>query len=294
MLGRRRFLKTAALGVSALAVDAAAPARAAVSMPEELGRQHAGDPAVLVDLTRCVGCGSCVAACKIEHDLPWRDDQPALGREAALASSNLSVVRTATAEGRTRSVKMQCMHCLDPACASACFVRALEKTDEGPIVYNGDRCVGCRYCLVACPFGVPTFEWDETFGRVQKCDLCWSRTSAGRPAACTSACPTGAATFGFRGELLAEAWRRIDADDRYVRHVYGETEVGGTSWMYVSDVPFEALGFATDLPDEPLPDYTWEITRLIPPVAVGLGAALITLWRRRMRVLAEREGGGEP
>jgi formate dehydrogenase iron-sulfur subunit len=165
-------------------------------------------------------------------------------------------------------VKVQCLHCLEPACASACFVAALKKTEEGPVLYDGNRCVGCRYCLLACPFGVPTFEWDETFGRVQKCDLCPERTSEGDPTACAEVCPTGAITFGRRGELL----RRPGADrsdEHYVQQVYGETEAAGTSVMYLSDVPFEELGFRTGVAVDPLPTYTWEVTRILPPFAAG-------------------------
>jgi len=184
------------------------------------------------------------------------------------------------------------MHCLEPACASACFVAALRKSEAGPVVYDADRCIGCRYCMMACPFGVPTFDWESALGRIQKCDLCADRTSNGGATACAEACPSGTVTFGHRGELIAEAWRRIDSDDAYVRHVYGEHEVGGTSVLYISDVPFEALGFATTLPDVPLPEYTWKVTRLIPPVAATIVASIATLYVRRRRYLLDDEHAG--
>jgi len=142
---------------------------------------------------------------------------------------------------------------------------------------------------MACPFSVPTFEWDETFGRVQKCDFCPERTAEGEPTACAEACEQGALTFGRRGQLLAAAWARIDADDRYVLHVYGEREVGGTSVMYISDVPFEELGFRTELPTDPLPTYTWEVTRILPPFAAGFTVAIMALYARRRKVLRDRE-----
>jgi len=167
-------------------------------------------------------------------------------------------------------------------------VKAMRKSEAGPVVYDGDKCVGCRYCLMACPFGVPTFEWDETFGRVQKCDLCADRVAVGLPTACAEACPQGTITYGRRQDLLAEAWRRIhEGSQHYVHHVYGEHEVGGTSVLYISDVPFEQLGFRTGLPDDTLASYTWEITRVLPPVAVGLGVTLMTLYLRRRRLLFE-------
>jgi len=301
-LPRRAFLEGAtaaagAAGVLAASGRARAEGLAPISDPEVLAREHADDPALLIDLTRCVGCGRCVRACKAANGLEWQDDQPALGPDAALASSNWSIVRARVVEieaetplgPRRRPVvrytKVQCMHCLEPACASACFMGALRKSEAGPVVYDPNRCIGCRYCMVACPFGVPTFDWDDPVGRIEKCDLCVERTSRGAPTACAEACPEGAITFGRRAELLAEAWRRIGSDARYVRHVYGEHEVGGTSVLYISDVPFEALGFATTLPEEPLPLLTWRVTRLIPPVAGGVLATLTVLYARRRRFL---------
>jgi formate dehydrogenase iron-sulfur subunit len=306
-LSRRSFLKAAAATtgaaglVATTATTAAASGLVPESNPEELAREHADDPGLLIDLTRCVGCGRCVRACKLDNDLEWRQDQPATGVDADLASSNWTVVRAVGVETMQESrlgprrrvarryVKEQCLHCLEPACASACFVAALHKSEEGPVLYDGDRCVGCRYCLMACPFSVPTFEWDETFGRVQKCDFCPERTAEGEPTACAEACEQGALTFGRRGQLLAAAWARIDADDRYVPHVYGEREVGGTSVMYISDVPFEELGFRTELPTDPLPTYTWEVTRILPPFAAGFTVAIMALYARRRKVLRDRE-----
>lgn len=299
-VSRRTFLKGVAVGAVTAGVAAKpSPARhdPTSKAVEELASEHADDRAMLIDLTRCVGCGRCVTACKMENDLEWREDQPALGPDAALASSNWSIVKSfgrAGVDGESRYTKRQCMQCLEPACASVCFVKALKKTPGGPVTYDPDVCVGCRYCLMACPFGVPTFAWDQTFGRVEKCDFCESRALRGQPTACSEACPTGAITFGRRVELIREAHQRIAARrDRYVDHVYGETEVGGTSVVYISDVPFEDLGFPAGLPNEPLPDYMWEISRLIPPAAASLGATLVGLYLRRMHVLnrAQAEDG---
>jgi formate dehydrogenase iron-sulfur subunit len=305
-VSRRSFLRaaTVAAGTTAILSQTATSAGASELVPEddleELAREHADDPGMLIDITKCVGCGKCVRACKLNNDLGWRADQPATGAEAELASSNWTVVRAEPVEtveesrlgprrraGR-RYVKFQCLHCLEPACASACFVAALRKTEEGAVVYDGNRCVGCRYCLLACPFGVPTFEWDETFGRVQKCDLCADRTSQGEPTACAEACPQGAITFGRRGDLLEEANRRIASDGDYVPHVYGETEAGGTSVLYLSDVPFEELGFRTGVAVDPLPTYTWEVTRILPPFAAGFSVTILALWARRQKILRER------
>lgn len=289
---RREFLKLAGAGAAAVGAQVALPATAAASAtPDELAARHADDPGLLIDLTRCIGCGSCATACKLDNRLEYRGDQPTLGPRVELASSNWTVVRTERdSEGAPVYVKQQCMHCLEPACVSACPVRALTKAPVGAVTYDVDRCIGCRYCLMACPFGVPTFEWDRAISSVSKCDLCPERTSRGEPTACASACPTGAIAFGRRGDLLEEAHRRIDEEPgKYVEHVYGENEAGGTSVLYLSDVPFEDLGFPEGLPEEPLPAYTWQITRLIPAVASGLAAALVVLYARRRKILLEAD-----
>jgi formate dehydrogenase iron-sulfur subunit len=294
---RRAFLRGVAVGAVSAGVAAKSNGTSApITQDEMLAEEHAGDRALLIDLTRCVGCGKCVQACKLENHLEWREDQPALGSDATLASQNWSIVRSfgeVGVHGAPRYTKRQCMHCLEPACVSACFVKALRKQPGGWVTYDEDICVGCRYCLMACPFGVPTFEWDQTFGHVSKCDFCDERAQRGEPTACAEACPVGAITFGQRGSLLEEAHRRIGAEPhRYLDHVYGEDEVGGTSVLYLSDVPFEELGFPGGLPTEPLPSYTWEISRLIPPAAASLGALLIGLHLRRLKILARREQEG--
>ena len=293
--GRRTFLKGVAIAAGTASIAAASPATRKREDPavEELAAEHARDSALLIDLTQCVGCGKCAQACKVDNGLEWREDQPVKGPDAALASSNWTVVHSEGSvggDGEPRFVRQQCMHCLEPACVSACFVKALEKTESGAVVYDGNRCVGCRYCQMACPFSVPTFEWEETFGRISKCDFCFERTSLGKPTVCAEVCPRGALTFGRRDEMIAEAHRRIGAmPETYVPHVYGETEVGGTSVLYISDVDFELLGFRTSLPETPLPEYTWQITRLIPPVATGIFATLLALYIRRRRAILDAE-----
>jgi formate dehydrogenase iron-sulfur subunit len=191
------------------------------------------------------------------------------------------------------------MHCQKPSCESVCPVGALEKTDEGPVVYHEERCIGCRYCMVACPFGIPKYEWDKTLPRVQKCILCAPRLAEGEIPACAEICPTEATVFGEREELLREAHRRLlDNPDAYVGRVYGEHEVGGTSVLFLADVNYAQLGFPTALSDEPLPELTWRALRLVPNVVSLGGAFLFGLWwiiNRRMdaqreAVRAERVG----
>ena len=304
LLSRRAFLRFAG---AATAATAAGPVLepASVLAGEESGtrlahlaEEHGDDPGMLIDLSRCIGCGACVAACKLQNGLEFRTEQPTLGPEAELASESWTVVKTVQAEpsgpGTTRFVKQQCLHCLEPACASVCWVKALQKSPEGPVTYSADRCIGCRYCMMACPFGVPTFQWEKPLPLISKCSLCFGRVAQGGSTACAAACPAGAIGFGRRRELIQRAWERVSSDPKYVRHVYGETEAGGTSVLYVSDVPFEDLGFRAGVPSEPLPDYTWKITRTLPGAIVGLAAVLgglLHVKKRMARQEAEGEGG---
>jgi len=193
-------------------------------------------------------------------------------------------------------VRRLCMHCLDPTCVSVCPVGALAKTPEGPVVYDSTRCIGCRYCIMACPFDVPKYQWDRALPVVGKCVLCVDRVRKGLATACATACPTGATAFGERDDLLREARSRIEASPgAYVDHVYGEEEAGGTSVLMLSSVPFERLGLKTDLPRQPLPLLTWQVLSRIPDFVVLFGAALfgihwITSRREEVRQHEARRG----
>jgi Fe-S-cluster-containing dehydrogenase component len=168
-------------------------------------------------------------------------------------------------------VKKQCMHCNQPACAAACPTKALLKTEEGPVIWRADKCMGCRFCMVSCPFDMPKFEYDSNNPKIQKCRMCFERLQEGEAPACVSECPEEAIIFGKRRELLDEAKRRIYEDpDSYVHQVYGEHEVGGTGYLYLSAVPFEKLGLKTDLGTTPYPDYTKTFLYSVPVV--------LTLW----------------
>jgi formate dehydrogenase iron-sulfur subunit len=230
-------------------------------------------PGVLVDATRCVGCRACEAACAEANDLPApaEGDQVLLKRRDT-STTSFTVVNKSDAPGAgERFAKKQCMHCLAPACASACPVRALNKLPTGPVTYDPSKCMGCRYCMVACPFDVPKYEYEALAPRVRKCTFCAPRQAKGLPPACVEACPSGALTFGRRHELLEEAKRRIyAAPEKMVHRVYGEHEAGGTSFMYVSDVPFESLALQGGVPEKPYPEL----------VAGALGAPplVMTLW----------------
>ena len=276
--------------------------------------------ACLVDTTKCIGCRACQVACKHWNELPAeRTEFPGTGfggtgggyenppDYSAKTYTRITFHEIVDAGGRLQRsvfVKLQCMHCAEPSCVSACPVAALRKISRtGAVVYDSDKCMGCRYCMLACPFNVPTLEWDKPVPYIKKCTFCADRQEDppsqkklnGRPLRgeslkrfqdgqqtplCAKACPTGAILFGDRDDLIAEAGRRIarqnvpDSSWHYVNHIYGEKEVGGTAWIYISNVPFDKLGLRTDLGKRAYPEYTKLALDAVPMAVIGIGAAM--------------------
>lgn len=276
-LSRRTLLKWTGMSATAL-VLATALSNQAHAIPAEPAEE---DPTVgmLIDLTRCTGCQSCASACQVANDRP----------ETVAPPSNLSsdaysyvstIARTADDEqSEPIYVKRQCMHCVHPACVSACTVGALKKTATGPVVYDASKCIGCRYCQYACPFGVPTYDWDNVLGLIHKCQMCAVRQQQGQAPACVAACPNGALRFGKRHELLAQAHAQIASNpERYLDHVYGESEAGGTSVLYLSAVSFATLGFP-ELGTEPIPQQAEQVMERTPLIALGVATVATVLHR---------------
>ncbi len=233
--------------------------------------------AILVDITKCIGCRSCEQACKQVHGFPMET-------EPKLSPTAFTIVE----ERGDKFVRRMCMHCQDPACASACLVGALKKTALGPVTYDASKCIGCRYCLVACPFNVPRYEWSKLVPFVKKCDMCYERQARGEQPACVEACPTGASIVGWRNEILEEAQRRILTDSKYVKHIYGSEEAGGTSVFFISDVPFDKLGFGAP-PNERMPVLSANALGDVPTVVLvggGLLSGLYWITQRRAQVAA--------
>ena len=249
--------------------------------------------AILTDTTLCTGCQKCVAACKKENDLG--KDAPHHWQERIddLSSTRYTTILRRPDEGRAGDhfVRQQCRHCVDPACVSACLVGALQKTPEGPVIYDGNKCMGCRYCMVACPYGIPRYQWGQPVPYVCKCDMCYERVKEGEEPACVEACPQKATIFGDRDELIEEARRRIrDNPDKYVDKIFGETEIGGTAVIYISDIPLDFLSFKQELGGEPLPKLTWAALAKVPPLALGVGGVMAGVWwiiGRRMQLAEE-------
>jgi formate dehydrogenase iron-sulfur subunit len=258
-----------------------------------------GHPTILNDVTRCIGCEACVDACKRTHGLPLEDPAPRLGA----SPDGLNATRWTSILHRPghANVRKQCRHCADPACVSACPVGAMQKTPEGPVVYDKSICMGCRYCMMACPFGIPRYQWDSDNPSVRKCVMCYDELRSGRleRPACVTACPSKATAFGTREEMIAEADRRIaERPDVYLPRIWGRDEVGGTSVLYVSHVDLACLGWQPPnvLGDKPLPERTWDALRQVPYEFFGMGVLMTGVWwiiDRRQR-LAGGEGADRP
>jgi formate dehydrogenase iron-sulfur subunit len=284
-LSRRAFLQAGGVAAAEAAGAVLVPDAAAETPAQTLADQAAAQRAMLYDSTLCVGCRACEVACNEDNQLGRTTEEIFQGRPAedvrALAPDVFTYVTFHQLEADPSSAafgKVQCMHCIEPACISSCPVAALHKTAEGPVVWDGTRCLGCRYCMMACPFLVPRFEWDSRNPRIRKCDMCYDLQAKGEQPACVAACPTGALKSGTRAELLEEARRRIAEKPRgYVHHVYGELEAGGTNFLHVAARPFDQLGYRRNLPTRSYREYTRPAMSTIPYVIGGLGLVLGTV-----------------
>lgn len=265
---RRDFLKGCLMCSAAASIGVSKQASAAGSFegyPDAMG--------VLVDTTRCVGCRSCEAACNKEQKMPEPDvpfdDASVFEDKRRPTEAALTVVnRYDTGSGPVYR-KIQCNHCNEPACLTSCFVNAYTKTKEGAVVYNPKICVGCRNCMIACPFNVPGYSYSSAFNPVvKKCIFCYdTRLKYGKPPACVESCPQEVLKFGKRADLLKLAHERIrETPDRYFDKVYGEKEVGGTGWLYLSSVPFDQVGFDTTLQNEPIISNVKDFLSMVPMV----------------------------
>jgi formate dehydrogenase iron-sulfur subunit len=295
-ISRRKFLGW--LGAAGAGTTLGRPALAAGTptfsgYPDSLG--------VLFDATRCIGCRKCEQACNQVNELPppekpFSDLTVLDPKRRTTAKAYMVINRYDNIPGTKGPVyrKIQCNHCLEPACASACFVRAFSKRSNGAVTYDESVCVGCRYCMIACPFEIPAYEYDKAFSpRIMKCTFCHPRLIKGQLPGCVEICPVEALTFGKRAHLIKIARERMELfPGRYIDHIYGEREMGGTTWLTISGVPFRELGMREDLGVTPAPELTKGALSVVPIVA-GMWPVLLTgiyaISQRRDKIAREEK-----
>ena len=276
-LNRRSFLK--ATGLIGASLTGLGSKKLNAKPKEILSEDRMG---VLVDTTVCIGCRKCEWACKTAHNLETPpvsayEDRSVFAKMRRPDPGAFTVVneyKPSPGSSVPTDVKVQCMHCDHPACVSACIVGAFSKLENGSVVWDTDKCIGCRYCMVACPFQVPSFQYDKAINpEIRKCDFCFTRTAKGQLPACVEICPMEVLTYGKRNNLIEVARKRIQLyPDRYINHIYGEHEVGGTSWMYLAGQDFPKLDFPK-LGESPAPGVSESIQHglfayFVPPIAL--------------------------
>ncbi len=282
-ISRRKFLSW--VGIAGLSVTAgykhkveAATVKHFEGYPDSL--------AVLHDSVLCLGCRKCEKACNEVNKLPKPEksftDLAVLEQSRRTSTRAHTVVNqyvplSSNSNKSAYYYKKQCNHCLEPACASACFVSAFRKTKDGPVIYDPSVCVGCRYCMIACPFEVPTYEYDDALSpRVMKCNMCYPRITNGQLPGCVESCPSGSLIFGRRSELINISRDRIKRNQtEYIDHIYGEHEMGGTSWLYLSGTSFDNIGLRTDLGTSAAGEFTAPALGAVPIIA-GLWPIFLT------------------
>lgn len=245
---------------------------------------------MLYDSARCKGCHGCEFDCAEANGLP----APVLPQDRGPIATTSVTMRTVVNEYQTSKgivyVKVQCMHCSEPACVAACLTNAMHKTKAGPVVWDGDKCMGCRYCMVSCPFDIPKFEYHSPNPRIEKCDMCFNRLKTGEIPACAYNCPNEALTYGTRRELIREARKRIVQNPgTYVDYIYGEDEAGGTCWMYLSPVPFKEIGMKSNLQKESYPALTKGFLYSVPTIFVLLPALLTGIYHATKKENSKEE-----
>lgn len=289
---RRNFLKTTAiLGTAITGISSKTKA----APKNILSKDRMG---ALVDTTVCIGCRRCEWACKTAHNLPTDsietyDDRNVLKKMRRPNDKALTVINeypNNNPENFPIDVKVQCMHCDHPACVSACIVGAFSKEENGSVIWDTNKCMGCRYCMIACPFQIPAFEFDKPlWADIKKCDFCNERTKEGKLPACNEICPVEAITYGRRDDLIKTAHHKIKLHpNRYLDHVYGEYEVGGTSWLYLAAKDFHKIGFPK-LSNSPAPALSESIQHgifyyFLPPIVLyAILGSIMWINKNRMK-----------
>lgn len=270
-MNRRGFFSVMAATSIALAIG-----KKTIASPK--GNHDVEFSGILYDSTRCVGCRTCEYECAAAHGFP----EPSAEVEAVRKTNETcnTVVNTFQTSKGEAYVKRQCMHCNEPACGAACLTQAMHKNETGAVTWDGDKCMGCRYCMVSCPFDMPKFEYHSANPKIQKCDMCFDRQKSGEKPVCVTNCPNEALMYGKRRDLIKEARKRInEKPELYIDQVYGEHDAGGTGWLYLASVPFEELGMNTKLQQSSYPALTKGFLYSVPSVFVLAPTLLLGIYQ---------------
>jgi len=286
-LNRRNFLRT--LGVAGVTL----------TVGKSFGNTHNKKNktefnGILYDSTLCAGCQSCEYACAEQYGLKTPTDSPSPGIIRKTDETRRVVVNNYNTSKGEQFARKACMHCNEPACASACLTKAMIKTDEGPVIWRENKCMGCRSCMISCPFDMPKFEYNSPNPKIQKCRMCFELMKQGKKPACVDVCPPEALLFGKRRDLIEIAKARIYAKpDQYYHSIYGEHEAGGTGVLYLASVPFKELGFRDDLGTTSYPEYNKTFLYSVPAVLVLWPAFLLglnnALFERKLKIKKDKE-----
>lgn len=274
-LNRRNFLKVLGIAGATLAVGKS------FGSPQKNIEDEVEFSGILYDSSRCGGCQSCEIACAEAHGLPVPKDEPKIGVLRKTDETRRVVINSYKTSKGEVFIRRQCMHCNEPACAAACLTQAMHKTKEGPVIWRGNKCMGCRYCMVSCPFDVPKFEYHSANPKIQKCDMCYDRIQTGGIPICAEICPADAIMYGKRRDLIKEARKRIyENPGVYDDVIYGEHEAGGTGFLYLTPTPISELGFNASIQKSSYPELSKgflfsvpTVFVLLPPILLGIHEA---------------------
>jgi Fe-S-cluster-containing dehydrogenase component len=271
-VNRRNFLKALTVLGGTLTVG---KSFSAPGIDEKSGIEFYG---ILYDSTLCVGCQACEVSCAEKYGFPSPVDVPAPGVIRKTDETRCVAINSFNTSKGEQYMRTACNHCNEPACASACLTKAMLKTDEGPVIWREEKCMGCRSCMIACPFDIPKFEFNSPNPKINKCRMCYELLKEGVKPVCVENCPAEALLFGKRRDLIEIAKSSIYSEpEKYNHSIYGEHEVGGTGVLYLSSVPFEELGLRTDLGTVPYPEFNKTFLYSVPAVLILWPAFLLGL-----------------
>ena len=289
-LHRRDFFKI--MGATGITLAVGKELKAAPK--DNKGKSELEFHGVLYDAARCKGCRGCEYDCADANNLPTPIPTKDIKGLRKTDDKHRTVVNEYKTSKGTVYAKTQCMHCNEPACGAACLTQAMYKTKEGPVIWRGDKCMGCRYCMVSCPMDIPKFEFHSPNPKIEKCTMCYeTRVKKGELPACVENCPNEALMFGTRRELITEARRRMyEKPDLYYDQIYGEHEAGGTCWMIISPVPFKEIGLKS-IQKESYPALTKGFLYTVPSVFVLVPALLLGIQQATKNDNPKNEGNDE-